>query len=96
MADEADVDGVIAVVLHQAEEVVVKGGSLNLNEQYESEAYPPNTPTYYETTREFDVDAILFSNTSSTSAYSSADLEGAQAFCRPVSSAAVEAEWSIE
>ena len=91
MADEA-VDGVIAVVLHQ-DEVVVKGGSLNLNEQYESEAYPPNTPTYYETTREFDVDAILFSN-SSTSAYSSADLEGAQAFCRPVSSA-VEAEWPL-
>ena len=97
-ADEAD-DA--SGVLHQKQlllqqQDVVKGGSLNLNEQYESEAYPPNTPTYYETTREFDVDAILFSNSSTTSAYynSSADLEGAQAFCRPVSSA-VEAEWPL-
>ena len=98
-ADEADdASGVIAV-LHQKQlllqqQDVVKGGSLNLNEQYESEAYPPNTPTYYETTREFDVDAILFSNSSTsntTSAYFSADLEGAQqAFCRPA-----EAEWPL-
>ena len=97
-ADEADdASGVIETVLHQKQlllqqQDVVKGGSLNLNEQYESEAYPPNTPTYYETTREFDVDAILFSNSSTiTSAYSSADLEGAQqAFCRPA-----EAEWPL-
>ena len=98
-ADEADdASGVIAV-LHQKQlllqqQDVVKGGSLNLNEQYESEAYPPNAPTYYETTREFDVDAILFSNSSTsntTSAYFSADLEGAQqAFCRPA-----EAEWPL-
>ena len=96
-ADEADDAGVQIAVLHQLQQadqevVLVKGGSLNLNEQYESEAYPPNiTPPYYETTREFDVDAILFSNSSTSSAYYSADLEGAQAFCRPV----VEAEWPL-
>ena len=98
-ADEADdASGMIAVLqqkqlLQQQQDVIVKeGGSLNLNEQYESEAYPPNTPTYYETTREFDVDAILFSNSCTiTSAYSSADLEGAQQeFCRPA-----EAEWPL-
>ena len=95
-ADEADdASGVKQLLLQQQQDVIVKeGGSLNLNEQYESEAYPPNTPTYYETTREFDVDAILFSNSSTsntTSAYFSADLEGAQqAFCRPA-----EAEWPL-
>ena len=96
-ADEADdASGMIAVLQQKQlllqQQDVVKGGSLNLNEQYESEAYPPNTPTYYETTREFDVDAILFSNSSNTtSAYFSADLEGAQqAFCRPA-----EAEWPL-
>ena len=93
-ADEADdASGVKQLLLQQQDVIVVKeGGSLNLNEQYESEAYPPNTPTYYETTREFDVDAILFSNSSNTtSAYFSADLEGAQqAFCRPA-----EAEWPL-
>ena len=95
-ADEADdASGVKQLLLQKQQDVIVKeGGSLNLNEQYESEAYPPNTPTYYETTREFDVDAILFSNSSTsntTSAYSSADLEGAQqAFCRPA-----EAEWPL-
>ena len=95
-ADEADdASGVKQLLLQKQQDVIVKeGGSLNLNEQYESEAYPPNTPTYYETTREFDVDAILFSNSSTsntTSAYFSADLEGAQqAFCRPA-----EAEWPL-
>ena len=95
-ADEADdASGVKQLLLQQQQQdvlIVKEGGSLNLNEQYESEAYPPNTPTYYETTREFDVDAILFSNSSTiTSAYSSADLEGAQqAFCRPA-----EAEWPL-
>ena len=98
-ADEADdASGVVLQqkqqLLQQKDVIVKEGGSLNLNEQYESEAYPPNTPTYYETTREFDVDAILFSNSSTsntTSAYFSADLEGAQqAFCRPA-----EAEWPL-
>ena len=96
-ADEADdASGVKQLLLQQQQDVLIvkEGGSLNLNEQYESEAYPPNTPTYYETTREFDVDAILFSNSSTsntTSAYFSADLEGAQqAFCRPA-----EAEWPL-
>ena len=94
-ADEADdASGVKQLLLQQQDVIVKEGGSLNLNEQYESEAYPPNTPTYYETTREFDVDAILFSNSSTsntTSAYFSADLEGAQqAFCRPA-----EAEWPL-
>ena len=94
-ADEADDASGVKQLLQQQQDVIVKeGGSLNLNEQYESEAYPPNTPTYYETTREFDVDAILFSNSSTsntTSAYFSADLEGAQqAFCRPA-----EAEWPL-
>ena len=96
-ADEADdASGVVLqqkqLLLQQKDVILKEGGSLNLNEQYESEAYPPNTPTYYETTREFDVDAILFSNSSTiTSAYSSADLEGAQqAFCRPA-----EAEWPL-
>ena len=92
-ADEADdASGVKQLLLQQQDVIVKEGGSLNLNEQYESEAYPPNTPTYYETTREFDVDAILFSNSSNTtSAYFSADLEGAQqAFCRPA-----EAEWPL-
>ena len=95
-ADEADdASGVKQLLLQKQQDAIVKeGGSLNLNEQYESEAYPPNTPTYYETTREFDVDAILFSNSSTsntTSAYFSADLEGAQqAFCRPA-----EAEWPL-
>ena len=93
-ADEADdASGMKQLLLQQQD--VVKGGSLNLNEQYESEAYdPPITTPYYETTREFDVDAILFSNSSTsntTSAYFSADLEGAQqAFCRPA-----EAEWPL-
>ena len=94
-ADEADdASGMKQLLLQQQDVIVKEGGSLNLNEQYESEAYPPNTPTYYETTREFDVDAILFSNSSTsntTSAYFSADLEGAQqAFCRPA-----EAEWPL-
>ena len=94
-ADEADDASMVKQLLLQQQDAIVKeGGSLNLNEQYESEAYPPNTPTYYETTREFDVDAILFSNSSTsntTSAYFSADLEGAQqAFCRPA-----EAEWPL-
>lgn len=94
-ADEADdASGMKQLLLQQQDVIVKEGGSLNLNEQYESEAYPPNTPTYYETTREFDVDAILFSNSSTsntTSAYFSADLEGAQqTFCRPA-----EAEWPL-